>query len=233
MSEIELPAEYQEKGWKGSILDENGKIDIAKTLKKLDNQESLLGKRHIPGKDASDEEWREFASKMTADYSEADYEPVLNGLETKSEAIAKLKASGLTPKQAKAVAEIAMAEKVKSVEKKYSVEDFQAALLEKLPNEKDRAKAKAVLSKVGLWESTVEAANDEALRNIIAAAKIGVAYDVDVVAGKTAGEPSVTQGNGKGANNQAYIDRCFELAKTMPREEAVKQARAEFSVIYE
>lgn len=229
---IPLPEDFKDKEWAKAIVDEEGNIDLTKTLNKLSGQESLLGKRHIPGKNATDEELREFNKKRIEDYEDSEYEGVLSGLETKSEAIAKLKEAGYTPKQAKVLAEINALEKSKTIEKRYDAETFQSELLKTIPNEKDRAKGKAVLMKAGLWDSTVEASNDEAIRNIVAASKIGVAYDVDDVPGKTGGESNLVQSNGKGYG-QEYVNRCFELAKTMTHAQAVAQAKAEYGVVDE
>lgn len=226
-----LPEELKDKPWVSSILDESGHVDPNKVFKKLDGQESLLGKKVLPGKDASDEDWKKFAEDITKDYQDSDYDVVLSGFENKSELIAKYKAAGMTPRQAQIAAETALKEREAATAKKYDADTFQAEILKALPDEKERAKAKSVLQKAGLWEKTQNAANEEALGIIVAAAKIGVAYDVDDVPGKDGGSPVTVQGNGKGVC-QEYADRIVALESGgMSHADALKQAKAEFSVV--
>lgn len=225
-----LPEELKDKPWVSSILNEAGQVDPGKVFKKLDGQESLLGKKALPGKNATDEEWKKFAEEMTKDYQDDDYDVVLSGLENKTELIAKYKAAGMTPAQAKIAAETALKEREAASAKRFDADAFQTEVLKALPNEKERAKAKAVLQKAGLWEKTQEAANEEALGIIVAAAKIGVAYDVDDMPGKDGGSPVTVQGNGKGVC-QEYVDRIVALESGgMSHADALKQAKAEFSV---
>lgn len=226
---IVLPEELKDKPWVKSILDESGNVDPAKVFSKLDGQESLLGKRHLPGKDSTDEDWKKFASEMTKDYADQDYENALDGLETKKEMIETLKSQGLTPKQAKKIAEAAIKERDTVVAKKYDENTFKEKVRESLTEEEFK-KAEKVLKKVNLWDKTVAASNDEALGNIIVAGKLGVAYDVDDVPDIDGGNGSQTTGNGKGYC-QGYVDRIYELeAAGKSHAEALAQAKIEYDV---
>lgn len=229
-NKIILPDEMKEKGWAKSILDENGNVDIAKVYSKLDGQESLLGKRHLPGKDSTDDEWQEFANKMTQGYADSDYDSVLDGLETKAEMVTALKKEGLTPKQAKAVADLYRAEKAKAVDKSFDKDTFQSEIRKQL-NEEQYNQAVEMLKASGVWERIEASPNQAALDTIVAIGKVAKDYAIKETPGHTTGQPQVTQGNGKGANNQEYYNRFFELMNSgKSHEEALKQVKAEFSV---
>lgn len=231
-NKIILPEEMKEKGWAKSIQDENGNVDMAKVFSKLDGQESLLGKRHLPGKDSTDEEWQKFAEQMVQGYQDTDYDSVLDGLETKAEMVAALKKEGLTPKQAKTIADLYKSEKEKTVEKKYNTETFQAEIRKEL-NEEQYNKAVAMLKKTGMWERIESSANQAAIDTIVSLGKVAGDYDIQDKPGHVGGDSQQTQGNGKGANNQEYYNRFYELMEQgKSHEEALKQVRAEFSVTY-
>ena len=58
---IKLPDEFKEKGWAASITDADGNVDMGKVFSKIEGQEHMLGKKVLPGKNATEEEWKEFA----------------------------------------------------------------------------------------------------------------------------------------------------------------------------
>ena len=73
-NKIVLPDEYKEKGWAKSILNDAGEVDMSKVFSKIDGQESLLGKKQIPGKNSTEEEWAKFNAQITAEYEDGEYD---------------------------------------------------------------------------------------------------------------------------------------------------------------
>ena len=73
-NKVILPDEYKEKGWAKSILNDAGEVDMGKVFSKIDGQESLLGKKQIPGKNSTEEEWAKFNAQITADYEDGEYD---------------------------------------------------------------------------------------------------------------------------------------------------------------
>ena len=69
-NKVVLPDEYKEKGWAKSILNDAGEVDMGKVFSKIDGQESLLGKKQIPGKNSTEEEWAKFNAQITAEYED-------------------------------------------------------------------------------------------------------------------------------------------------------------------
>lgn len=229
---IKLPDEYKEKGWAASITDAEGNLDIAKVCAKIEGQEHLLGKKVLPGKNATDEEWKEFASNMTKDYTDDEYTSVLDGLETKAEMVAALKEQGLTPAQARKVAELYKAEQAKTTAKKYEPEEFRTAIKENM-DEATFNKVKAHLVETGRWDAIEEMSNADAVATFLAVADIVKKYGVEDKPGHTAGTPAGGKGNGKGANNQEYVSRIYALTREgKTAEEAKAIADQEFGVEY-
>lgn len=232
MEPIKLPDEYKEKGWASSIIDGDGNVDLAKVYSKIEGQEHMLGKKILPGKNATEEEWKEFANNMTKDYTDDEYTSVLDGLETKAEMVAALKEQGLTPTQARKVAELYRAEQAKTVVKKYEPEEFKTAIKENM-DEATFNKVKAHLVESGRWDAVEKMSNADAVATFLAVADIVKKYGVEDKPGHTAGTPAGGKGNGKGANNQAYVSRIYALTREgKTSEEAKAIADQEFGVEY-
>jgi hypothetical protein len=229
---IKLPDEYKEKGWAASITDADGNVDLSKVYSKIEGQEHMLGKKVLPGKNATEEEWKEFAENMTKDYTDEEYSSVLDGLETKAEMVAALKKEGLTPAQARKVAELYKAEKEKTTAKKYDQEEFKTAIKENM-DEATYNKVKAHLVESGRWDAIENMSNADAIATFLAVADIVKKYGVDDKPGHTAGTPAGGKGNGKGANNQQYVSRIYELVREgKTNAEAKAIADQEFGVEY-
>lgn len=229
---IKLPDEYKEKGWAASITDADGNVDLSKVYSKIEGQEHMLGKKVLPGKNATEEEWKEFAENMTKDYTDEEYSSVLDGLETKAEMVAALKKEGLTPAQARKVAELYKAEKEKTTAKKYDQEEFKTAIKENM-DEVTYNKVKAHLVESGRWDAIENMSNADAIATFLAVADIVKKYGVDDKPGHTAGTPAGGKGNGKGANNQQYVSRIYELVREgKTNAEAKAIADQEFGVEY-
>jgi len=234
MEKTALPEAYKTKAWAGSVCDEEGNFSMDKALSKIEGQESLLGKKHIPGKDATAEQRAAFNADVVKEYQDGDYDAVLGECDNKPEMIKALKDAGMTPAQAKIVAdrEVAArkagADSVRAVE--YDEEKFKEKVRASM-TEAEYNKAEKVLKKTGQWDKTIAARNDEALERLIMAGKIGVDYDVDDAPGKgAAADPSNVQSNGKGYC-QEYVDRIPALiAQGKTPAEATKIAKAEFGV---
>lgn len=232
MDPIKLPDEYKEKGWAASITDGDGNVDMAKVFSKIEGQEHMLGKKTLPGKNATEEEWKEFAENMTKDYTDEEYSSVLDGLETKAEMVAALKKEGLTPSQARKVAELYKAEKEKTTAKKYDQEEFKTAIKDNM-DEATYNKVKAHLVESGRWDAIEKMSNADAIATFLAVADIVKKYGVEDKPGHTAGTPAGGKGNGKGANNQEYVSRIYQLiheGKTNAEAKAI--ADQEFGVEY-
>ncbi len=233
MDPIKLPDEYKDKGWAASITDADGNVDLTKVYSKIEGQEHMLGKKVLPGKNATEEEWKEFATNMTKDYTDDEYTSVLDGLETKAEMVAALKSQGLTPSQARKVAELYKAEQAKTTAKKYDAEEFRTAIKENM-DEATFNKVKAHLVESGRWDAIEKMSNADAVATFLTIADIVKKYGVEDKPGHTAGTPAGGQGNGKGANNQEYVSRIYALVREgKSNEEAKKIADQEFSVKYE
>ena len=229
---IKLPDEYKEKGWAASITDADGNVDMGKVFSKIEGQEHMLGKKVLPGKNATEEEWKEFAENMTKDYSNEEYESVLDGLETKAEMVAALKEQGLTPAQARKVAELYKAEKEKTTAKKYDQEEFKTAIKENM-DEATYNKVKAHLVESGRWDAIEKMSNADAIATFLTVAEIVKKYGVEDKPGHSAGTPAGGKGNGKGANNQQYVSRIYELVREgKSNSEAKAIADQEFGVEY-
>lgn len=229
---IKLPDEYKEKGWAASITDADGNVDLSKVYSKIEGQEHMLGKKILPGKNATEEEWKEFAENMTKDYTDEEYSSVLDGLETKAEMVDALKKEGLTPAQARKVAELYKAEKEKTTAKKYDQEEFKTAIKENM-DEATYNKVKAHLVESGRWDAIENMSNADAIATFLAVADIVKKYGVDDKPGHTAGTPAGGKGNGKGANNQQYVSRIYELVREgKTNAEAKAIADQEFGVEY-
>lgn len=229
---IKLPDEYKEKGWAASITDADGNVDLSKVYSKIEGQEHMLGKKVLPGKNATEEEWKEFAENMTKDYTDEEYSSVLDGLETKAEMVAALKKEGLTPAQARKVAELYKAEKEKTTAKKYDQEEFKTAIKENM-DEATYNKVKAHLVESGRWDAIENMSNADAIATFLAVADIVKKYGVEDKPGHTAGTPAGGKGNGKGANNQQYVSRIYELVREgKTNAEAKAIADQEFGVEY-
>lgn len=229
---IKLPDEYKEKGWASSVVDEEGNLDIARVCAKIEGQEHLLGKKVLPGKDATEEEWKDFAEKMTKDYTDDEYTSVLDGLETKAEMVAALKEQGLTPSQARKVAELYKAEKEKTTAKKYDAEEFRTAIKENM-DEATFNKVKAHIVESGRWDAIEKMSNADAVATFLAIADVVKKYGVEDKPGHTTGTPAGGKGNGKGANNQQYVSRIYELVREgKTNSEAKAIADQEFGVEY-
>lgn len=229
---IKLPDEFKEKGWAASITDADGNVDMGKVFSKIEGQEHMLGKKVLPGKNATEEEWKEFAENMTKDYTDDEYTSVLDGLETKAEMVAALKQQGLTPAQARKVAELYKAEKEKTTAKKYDAEEFRTAIKENM-DEATYNKVKAHLVETGRWDAIEQMSNTDAVATFLAVADIVKKYGVEDKPGHTQGTPAGGKGNGKGANNQEYVSRIYELVREgKSNAEAKAIADQEFGVEY-
>lgn len=228
-NKIVLPDEYKEKGWAKSILNDAGDVDMSKVFSKIDGQESLLGKKQIPGKNSTDEEWAKFNAQITADYEDGEYDAVLDGLETKADMVKALKGQGLTPKQAAKVAELYKAEKAKTAEKIYNEEEFKSAIRESM-DEKTYDKVKAHLEEIGQWEDVKKMSNAAAIKILKSNAALIKKYGVEDKPNHDGGNPAESGGNGKGFNNQEYVSRVYELMREgKTHSEAIAQAKREFS----
>lgn len=234
MSEpIKIPDEYKDKGWAASILDAEGNVDLNKVYSKIEGQEHMLGKKVLPGKNATEEEWKEFANNMTKDYTDDEYTSVLEGLETKAEMVAALKEQGLTPSQAKKVAELYKSEQEKTAVKKYNADEFKAAIRENM-DEATYNKVKAHLVETGRWDAVEKMSNTDAIATFLAVSDIVKKYGVEDKPGHTTGTPAGGKGNGKGANNQEYVSRIYALMREgKSSAEAKTIADQEFGVEYQ
>lgn len=169
---------------------------------------------------------------MTKDYSNEEYESVLDGLETKAEMVAALKEQGLTPAQARKVAELYKAEKEKTTAKKYDQEEFKTAIKENM-DEATYNKVKAHLVESGRWDAIEKMSNADAIATFLTVAEIVKKYGVEDKPGHSAGTPAGGKGNGKGANNQQYVSRIYELVREgKTNSEAKAIADQEFGVEY-
>lgn len=115
-SSFSIPEEYSGKGWVEKIKSQD---DL---FKQIDNLDSLVGKRQIPGENAPDQEWNEFFSKIGKPESPDKYQltdPELpDGFvvpdDFKSKAQRIMHESGLTQKQADALYQRFLKEEISS-----------------------------------------------------------------------------------------------------------------------
>lgn len=172
---LEIPEDFKDKGFLKATMTDDGKISLNKLLKKVENQESILGKRALPTRDSSEEEINEFINKMSSGFNEDDFNPVLEGLDTASASELKkaCKEAGMTPQQTKKFVE---AHK-KLVDKKYSKEEFQKLLADKIKTDERLNLAKMAMGDEE-WEAVMKSQNDDAIRVIVAAANLGEKYNV-------------------------------------------------------
>lgn len=204
---IEIPAEYADKGFLASVKTEDGKISVTKLLKKVENQESLLGKRALPTRDSTETELDDFISKMSGNFHEEDYNEVLSGLDTISAAELKsaLKASGVAPRQAKRIVEAHN----KLVDKKYSADEFVKLVTDNVKTQERLDLAKKVLGDE--YETIKKMSNEDAVRLIVAAANIGEKYNVKE--GTTGAGIQTTNPPQETGFCQGYVDEMREIAK--------------------
>nr|DAO76769.1 MAG TPA: hypothetical protein [Microviridae sp.] len=180
---VDIPSEFADAGFLASVRTEDGKLDVAKALKKMQNQESALGKRALPNKDSSDAEIDEFIEKMKGNFSDVDLDSLFADATSVKELKTALKDAGVLPKQA---AKIVAAYK-KDLNQQYDENEFEKMVNDAL-NKEDLAMAKRTLSD-GEWEEIFKTRNKEAVGRLCLAANLGKRFNI-TEKGIGAGAPS-------------------------------------------
>lgn len=154
---VDIPAEYAEAGFLSSCKTEDGKLDINKALKKMQNQESILGKRALPNKDSTEAEIDEHIAKIKEAFADINIDPMFDGIEDADDLKQVLKDSGLLPKQIKNITEAWKTAKAKDMsQEKYDEYCKQIGL-----TEEDKKLAKSVMTDE-MWEETNKYKSKEA-----------------------------------------------------------------------
>lgn len=119
---VEIPSEYADAGFLASVKTEDGKLDLRKTMKKLQGQESLLGKRALPTKDSGEAEQEELMKKLSANFADSDDIAQISDTVKNAKELQKvLKEAGIMPVQAKKI----VAAYMKDKNEEMSEEDFE------------------------------------------------------------------------------------------------------------
>lgn len=181
---VDIPSEFADAGFLASVRTEDGKLDVAKALKKMQNQESALGKRALPTKDSTDEEIDEFIAKLRGNFGDEDLSSLFENVPSAKALKTALKDAGVLPKQAKKI----IAAYQQDMEQQYDPDEFQAELLKVCGTQERIDAAKRVLKKEE-WEDIQKVRNKEAVGRIKLAADLGERFAVGEK-GIGAGTPS-------------------------------------------
>lgn len=200
---IDIPSEYADAGFLASVRTDDGKLDVNKALKKLQNQESILGKRALPTKDSADADIDEFIEKMKAGNPIDD--SIFDGIDSVKELKTVLKNAGVLPKQAKQILEAYK----KDMNQQYSEDEFTQMLNENLTQE-EVALAKKVMTEE-LWNDTMASRNKEAIGRLKLIAQVGKKYGAEEK-GIGAGTPSNAVPSTKKGMCSEYVNEMMEAA---------------------
>lgn len=183
---VDIPTEYAEAGFLSSCKTEDGKLDINKALKKMQNQESILGKRALPNKDSTESEIDEHIAKMCEAFKDADLESLMEGID-EDDLKKTLRANGLLPKQVKSIADAWKAAKAKDMsQEKYDEYCKQIGL-----TEEEKQLAKSVMTDE-MWAETNKYKSKEAAGILKIVAQQAKKYNItekSIGAGTTSGTP--------------------------------------------
>lgn len=186
---VDIPSEYAEAGFLSSCKTEDGKLDINKALKKMQNQESILGKRALPNKDSTDAEIDEFISKMNEATKDANIDPLFEGVEDADDMKKVLKENGLLPKQIKNIVEAWKAAKAKDMSQEKYDEYCKSIGL----TEEEKQLAKSVMTDE-MWNETNKYKSKEAAGILKIVAQQAKKYNItekSIGAGTTSGTPDI------------------------------------------
>lgn len=185
---VDIPAEFADAGFIAGIKTEDGKLDLNKALKKMQNQESALGKRALPTSDSSDTEQDEFIVKMRENTKGANFDELFDNSVSADALKAALKEAGVLPKQARQI----VAAYKKDLVQQYDEEAFKKMVAESLTKEELETAKKALSSDE--WDAIFNNSNKESLGRLKLAASLGKRI-VGEEKGIGSGTPSGGTGN--------------------------------------